>query len=215
MAIWHKTEHKLVLFRFRDLLEKDALAGIICRVEGKFVVMKFIGINNVFREAEPVCPPGLAVSRDRADEKVAGAAFYNVVTKLDTEMVYCYFDDKLSLLIRILHRPLPGFVNALATHLHGHGDFPARPEFYSADTDCCGGDLTVRLENESPAAFFSFPGADEKVRELTVASINDDLDAVAGRTPAAVRCNDEDNIYKQEYKSLHTTNFKRLRYMLQ
>ena len=108
--------------------------------------MKFIGVDDIFREAEPVGPPGFAVCGNRADEKVAGPAFDDIVAKLDAKVVYCYLYDKLPLLMRILHRPYARLVNSFAAHLHRHGGFFARPEFYPADADYSRGNFAVRLE---------------------------------------------------------------------
>ena len=52
----------IVLVRFGDLLEEDALSGIIGLVEGELVVVIFAGVDCIFGEAEPVGPPGLTVS---------------------------------------------------------------------------------------------------------------------------------------------------------
>jgi hypothetical protein len=204
------------LLRFRGLLEEDALAGIVVGVEGEFVVMIFLGIDDIFGEAEPVGPPGLAVCGDRAYEKVSGTALYDIVAEFDAKVVYCYFDDKLPLLVGVLNSPQAGCVNSFSTHLHWHGGFPARLQFCPADAGYRGGDFSVRLEDEFPAAFFCFPCADEKGRELPVA-VDCDLDAVLvnRRTPAAGQRSSEENINQQEYKSFHKSNFRRLRYMLQ
>jgi hypothetical protein len=200
--------------RIRDILKEDALAGIVGWIEGEFVVMVFTSIDNIFGEAEPVGPPGPAVGGDRADEKVAGPAFYDVVAELDAEGVYRYFDDKLPLLVRILHRPYTRFVNAFAAHLHRHGGSPAGLKFCPADADYCGGDFAVRLEDEFPAAFFGPPCADEKFRELFV-TVDNDIDAVAGQTSAAAKRGSEEHIHNQQHESLHKLNFRRLRNMLQ
>jgi len=204
------------LLRLGDLLEEEALAGIVVGVEGEFVIMIFFGIDDIFGEAESVGPPGPAVRGDRAYEKVACPALYDIVAELDSEVVYRYLDDKLPLLVRILHRPRAGFVNSFAAHLHRHGGSPAGLEFCPADADYRGGDFAVRLEDEFPAAFVRLPCADEKGRELPVA-VYGDLDAVfVGRgTPAAGQRGNEKNINQQENESFHKTNFRRPRYMLQ
>jgi len=204
------------LLRFRDLLEEDALSGIVVGVEGEFVIMVFVGIDYIFGEAEPVGPPGPAVCGNRAYEKVAGSAFDDIVAKLDAEVLYRYLDDKFPLLLGVLNRPRAGFVDSFAAHLHGHGGCPAGLEFCPADADCRGGDFAVRLEDKFPAAFVRFPCADEKSRELPVA-VYGDLDAVfVGRgTPAAGQRGSEKNINQQENESFHKTNFRRPRYMLQ
>ena len=185
--------------RFRNFLEEDALAGIVFGVEGEFVVMKFLGIDDVFGEAEPVGPPGLAVCGNRAYEKVTGPAFDDVVTEFDAKVVYCYFDDKLPLLVGVLHCPQARFVNSFAAHLHLYSGSPARLKFCPADTDYRGGDFAVRLEDEFPAAFGRSPCADEKIRELPDA-VDSDLDAVfvSRRVPAAGQCNGEKKINQQE-----------------
>ena len=189
-------------------MEEDALAGVVFRVEGELVVMVFACIDYVFRETEAVGPPGLAVGGDCADEKVACPAFYDVIAELDAKMIYRYFDDKLPLIVRILHRPHAGLVNAFAAHLHGHDGSPARLEFCPADADYRGGDFAVRLEGEFPAAFLGFPRADEKVRELPI-SVGDDLDAAAGRAPAATQSSGNENVNHQKHESLHKVNFSR------
>jgi hypothetical protein len=200
-----------VLVRFGQLAEEDALAGIVRWVEGELVIVIFGGINRVFGEAEAVGPPGFAVRGDRADEKVAGPTFNDVVAERYVEVVYRYLDDKLPLLGGILHRPGPGFVNAFAAHLHRHDSSAARPEVRPADADYGGGDFAVRLEGEFPAAFFCFPRADEKGRELP-AAVNGDLDAVfdSGCAPAAGRDSSKEKTSNQEYKSFHRVNFRRL-----
>ena len=202
--------------RFRDLLEEEALAGVVVWVEGEFVIMVFLGIDYIFGEAEPVGPPGLAVCGDRAYEKVAGLALYDIVAKLDSEAINCYFDDKLPLLVGVLNSPQAGFVNSFAAQLHGHGGSPARFQFCPADTGYRGGNFSVRLEYEFPAAFFCFPCADEKGRELPVA-VDGDLDAVfvSRRILTAGQRGSEENINQQEHESFHKSNFRRLRYMLQ
>ena len=204
------------LLRFRGLLEEDALAGIVVGVEGEFVVMIFLGIDDIFGEAEPVGPPGLAVCGDRTYEKVACPALYNIVAELDSEAINCYFDDKLPLLVGVLNSPQAGFVNSFAAQLHGHGGCPARLQFSPADAGYRGGDFSVRLEDEFPAAFFCFPCADEKGRELPVA-VDSDLDAVfvSRRILTAGHRDSEENINQQEHESFHKSNFRRLRYMLQ
>lgn len=181
--------------RFRDLLEEDTLAGIVVGVEGEFVIMIFFGIDDIFGEAEPVGPPGLAVCGNRAYEKVTGPAFDDIVAELDAKVVYCYLDDKLPLLVGILNGPQARFVNSFAAQLHGHGGFPAGLEFCPADADYRGGDFAVRLEDEFPAAFVRFPCADEKIGELTVA-VDGDLDAVivSRLAPAAGQRSSEENI---------------------
>ena len=178
--------------------------------------MVFFGIDYIFREAEPVGPPGPAVCGNRAYEKVARPAFDDIVAELDAKVVYCYFDDKLSLPVGVLNRPQSRFVNSFAAHLHRHGGRPAGLEFCPADTDNRGGDFAVRLEDEFPAAFVCFPGADEKIRELPVA-VDSDLDAVfvSRRILAAVDRCCEENKNQQEHESFHKANFRRLRYMLQ
>ena len=178
--------------------------------------MEFIGIDYVFGEAEPVGPPGPAVCGNRAYEKVPSPAFDDIVAKFDAKAVYCYFDDKLSLLVGVLNRPHSRFVNSFAIQLHRYGGFPAGLEFCPADTDCRGGNFAVRLENEFPAAFLRLPCTDEKIRELPDA-VDGDLDAVfvSRRTPAAGQRSSEENINQQENESFHKTNFRRPRYMLQ
>ena len=178
--------------------------------------MKFFGIDDVFGKAEPVGPPGSAVCGNRAYEKVASPALYDIVAKLDAETVYCYFDDKLPLPVGVLNRPKARLVNSFAAHLHRHGGSPAGLQFCPADTDYRGGNFAVRLEDEFPAAFFCLPRADEKGRELPVA-VNGNLDAVfvAGGTPTAGQRSSEKKINQQEYKPLHKLNFRRPRYMLQ
>jgi len=204
------------LLRFRDLLEEDALAGIVIGVEGEFVIMIFFGIDDIFGEVEPVGPPGPAVRGDRANEKVAGPALYDIVAEFDSEVVYRYFDNKLPLLVGVLNRPRPGFVNSFAAQLHRHGSLPAGLEFCPADTDYRGGDFAIRLEDEFPAAFVRFPCADEESRELPVA-VYGDLDAVfvSRLTLTAGQRSSEENINQQENESFHKTDFRRLRYMLQ
>ena len=202
------------LLRFGDLLEEEALAGIVVGIEGEFVIMIFVGIDYIFGEVEAVGPPGSAVCGNRAYEKVAGPAFDYVVAELYAEVVYRYLDDKLPLLVRILNRPRAGFVNSFAAHLHRDSGSPARLEFSPAEADCCGGDVAIRLEDEFPAAFFGLPCASEKIRELLDA-VNGDFDAVADRIPAAGKRDGKENIYKQENESFHKSNFRRLRYMLQ
>ncbi len=205
---WISTSGSL---RFGDLLEEEALTRIVVRVEGKFVIMIFLGIDDVFGEAEPVGPPGLAVFGNRAYEKVACPALYDIVAEFDAKVVYCYFDDKLSLLVRILHRPKARLINAFTAHLHRYGCRPARLQFCPADTDNRGGDFAVRLEDEFPAAFVCFPCADEKIRKLPVA-VDCDLDAVfvSRRTLTAAKRNGEENINQQEYESFHKWNFRKL-----
>jgi len=178
--------------------------------------MVFIGIDYIFGEVEPVGPPGSAVRGDRANEKVAGPAFDDIVAKLDSEVVYRYFDDKFALFVRILNRPWAGFVDSFAAHLHRYGGSPAGLEFCPADADYRGGDFAVRLEDEFPAAFVGLPCADEKIRELPVA-VDGDFDAVfvCRRTPAAGQRNSEENIDQQENESFHKSNFRRPRCMLQ
>ena len=173
--------------------------------------MIFLGIDDVFGEAEPVGPPGLAVCGDRSYEKVAGPALYDIIAKLDSEAINCYFDDKLPLLVGVLNRPWAGFVDSFAAQLHGYGGCPARLQFYPADAGYSGGNFSVRLEDEFPAALFRFPCADEKGRELPVA-VYGDLDAVfVGRgTPAAGQRSSEENINQQEHESFHKSNFRRL-----
>jgi len=202
---------RAVLVRYGDFLEEEALARIVFRVEGEFVIMVFAGIDDIFGEAEAVGPPGLAVCGNRAYEKVASPATYDIVAELDAEVVYRYFDDELPLLAGILHRPQARLVNAFAAHLHWHGGSPAGLEFCPADTDNRGGDFTVRLEDELPAAFFGLPCADEKGRELP-AVVDDDFDAVfvSGGTPAAGKHGGEENIHQQKKQSLHKLNFRRL-----
>ena len=39
------------LLRFRNFLEEDALARIVFRIEGEFVVMIFSGVDDIFGEA--------------------------------------------------------------------------------------------------------------------------------------------------------------------
>jgi len=131
-------------------------------------------------------------------------------------MVYRYFDDKFPLLRGILHSPQARFVNSFAAHLHGYCGCPAGLEFCPADTDYRGGDFTIRIEDEFPAAIFGLPRADEKGRELPVA-VDGDLDAViVGRlAPAAGQRGGEENINQQENESFHKVNFRRPRYMLQ
>jgi hypothetical protein len=205
-----------VLVRFGQLVEEDALAGIVRWVEGELVVVILGGIDRVFGEAEAVGPPGLAVRGDRADEKVAGPAFNDVVAECDAKVVYRYFNDKLPLLGGILHRPGPGFVNAFAAHLHRHDSSAARPELCPADADYGGGDFAVRLEGEFPAALFRFPRADEKGRELP-AAVNSDFDVIfdTSRAPAAGRHGSEKKRGNQEYKLFHRMNFRRVLFMLQ
>jgi len=203
-----------VLVRFRDLLEEDALAGIVVGIEGELVIMIFVGIDYIFGEVEAVGPPGSAVCGNRAYEKVAGPAFDDVVAELYAEVVYRYLDDKLPLLVGVLNRPQARFVNAFAAQLHRDSGSPARLEFSPAEADCCGGDVAIRLEDEFPAAFFGLPCASEKIRELLDA-VNGDFDAVADRIPAAGKRDGKENIYKQENESFHKSNFRRLRYMLQ
>ncbi len=178
--------------------------------------MIFLGIDDIFGEAEPVGPPGLAVCGDRAYEKVAGSALYDIVTEFDSEVVYCYFDDKLPLLMGVLNSPQAGFVNSFAAQLHGYGSCPARLQFYPADAGYRGGNISVRLEDEFPAAFFCFPCADEKGRELPVA-VDGDFDAVfvIRRILTAGQRGSEENINQQEHESFHKSNFRRMRYMLQ
>lgn len=176
--------------------------------------MIFLGIDDVFGEAEPVGPPGLAVCGDRAYEKVARPAFDDIVAELDAKVVYCYFDDKLSLPVRILNRPKARLINAFTAHLHRDSGSPARLEFCPAEADCGGGNFAVRLENEFPAAFVCFPCADEKIRELLDA-IDGDFDAVADRTPAAGKCDSKENTNQQENKSFHNSNFRRPRHKRQ
>ena len=178
--------------------------------------MKFFGIDDVFGKAEPVGPPGSAVCGNRAYEKVACSALYDIVAKLDAETVYRYFDDKLPLPVGVLNRPKARLVNSFAAHLHRHGGSPAGLQFCPADTDYCGGDFAVRLEDEFPAAFVCLPCADEKGRELPVA-VDGNLNAifVSRRTLAAGQRNSEENINQQEHESFHKSNFRRLRYKLQ
>jgi len=176
--------------------------------------MIFAGIDYIFGETEAVSPPGIAVGGNRADEKVTSPSFYDIVAELDAEAVYRYFDDKLPLVVRVLHRPLPRFVDSFSAHLHRHGGCAARLKFCPAYTDYRGGDFAIRLEDEFPAAFFGFPCADEEFRELFVV-VNNDLDAVTGRTSAAAKRGSEEHIYNQGHESLHKLNFKRLRNMLQ
>ena len=204
------------LLRLGDLLEEDALAGIVVGIEGEFVIMVFVGIDYIFGEVEAVGPPGSAVRGDRAYEKVAGPAFDDIVAKLDSEVVYRYFDDKLPLLLGVLNRPRPGFVDSFAAHLHRDDGCPAGLEFCPAEADYRGGDFAVLLEDEFPAAFIRLPCADEKGRELPVA-VYGDLDAVfvGCGTPAAGQRGSEKNINQQENESFHKANFRRLRYMLQ
>ena len=205
-----------VLVRFWQFAEEDALAGVVRWVERELVVVILGGIDYVFREAEAVGPPGFAVRGDRADEKVAGPAFYDVVAERDAKVVYGNLYDKLSLLRGILHRPGPGFVNAFAAHLHRHNGGTARPEFCPANADYGGGDFAVRLEGKFPAAFLCFPCADEKGGELP-AAVDGDLDAIldTGRAPAAGRYGGEEKTSHQEYRLFHRVNFRRLQYMLQ
>ena len=198
------------LLRFRDFLEEDALAGVVFRVEGEFVIMVFLGIDDVFGEAEPVGPPGQAVFGDRAYEKVAGPALYDIVAEFDAETVYRYLNDKLPLLMRILNRPQARFVNSFAALLHRYGGRPARLEFCPADAYYRGGNFAVRLEDEFPAAFGCSPCADEKIRELPVA-VDGDLDAVfvSRRILTAGKHSSEGNINQQEHESFHNNNFSK------
>jgi len=197
--------------RIRDFLKENALAGVVFRIEGEFVIMVFAGIDYIFGEAKAVGPPGLSVSGDRADEKVASPATYDIVAELDAEVVNRYFYDKLPLFVGILHRPEAGFVNSFAAHLHRHGGSPAGLDFCPAYADYRGGDFSVRLEDEFPTAFFGLPCAYEKGRELP-AVVDDDLDAVfvSGGTPAASQGGGEENIYQQKNQSLHKLNFRGL-----
>jgi len=173
--------------------------------------MVFAGIDYIFGEAEAVGPPGLSVRGDRADEKVAGPATYDIVAELDSEVVNRYFDDEFPLVVRILHRPEAGFVNSFASHLHRYGGSSARLEFCPAYADYRGGDFSVRLEDEFPAAFFGLPCADEEIGELP-AVVDDDFDAVfvSCGTPATSQDGGEENIYQQKNQSLHKLNFRRL-----
>ena len=173
--------------------------------------MVFAGIDYVFGEAEPVGPPGLAVCRNRADEKVAGPALDYIIAELDAKVLYRYFDNKLSLLVRVLHRPYSRFVESFAAHLHLDGCGPSRLKFRPADTDYRGGDFAVRLENEFPAALLCFPCADEKVRELPV-SIDDDIDAVFTdiRALAAGQHGNKKTIKNQEHEPFHKVNFSHI-----
>ena len=86
-----------VLVRFWQFAEEDALAWVVRWVERELVVVILGGIDYVFGEAEAVGPPGFAVRGDRANEKVAGPAFNDVVAERDAEVVYRYFDNKLPL----------------------------------------------------------------------------------------------------------------------
>ena len=113
------------LLRFGDLLEEEALAGVIVGVEGEFVILVFFGIDYIFGEVEPVGPPGPAVRRDRAYEKVSCPALYDIVAEFDSEVVYRYFDNKLPLLRGILNRPRAGLVDSFAAYLHRYGGCPA------------------------------------------------------------------------------------------
>ena len=158
--------------------------------------MVFIGIDDIFGEAEPVGPPGRAVRRNRAYEEVASPALYDIITEFDAKLVYCYFYDKLPLLVRILNRPQSRLINTFAAHLHRDSGSPARLEFCPADTGYRGGNFAVRLEDEFPAAFFGFPCADQKIREMLDA-VDGDFDAVAGRTPAAGNRGGEENTKQQ------------------
>ena len=204
------------LLRFRNLLEEDAFARIVVGVKGEFVIMIFVSIDYIFWEAEAVGPPGPAVRGNRAYEKVACSAFYDIVAELDSEVVYRYLDDKLPLLMRILNRPRAGFVNSFAAHLHRHGGCPAGLEFCPAEADYRGGDFAVLLEDEFPAASVCLPCTDEESGELSVA-IDGDLDAVfvGRRIPASGQSGSEENINQQENESFHKANFRRPRYMLQ
>ena len=214
MTVWHENFLQLVLLQFRNFLEEDALAGVVFWVEWEFVVMVFVSVDDVFGEAEPVGPPGRSVRRNRAYEKVACPTFDDIIAELDTKVVYRYLNDKLALLMRILHRPKARLVNSFTAHLHRHSGCPSRLQFYSTDTGYRGGNFAVRLEDEFPAAFFCFPCTDEKIRELPDA-VDCDFYAVAGRAPAAGKHNGKKYPKQQENISFHNTNFRRLRYMLQ
>jgi len=39
------------LLRFRNFLEEEALAWIVFRIEGEFIVMIFSGVDDIFGEA--------------------------------------------------------------------------------------------------------------------------------------------------------------------
>ena len=178
--------------------------------------MVFFGIDYVFGEVEPVGPPGPAVRGDRAYEKVACPALYDIVAELDSEVVYRYFDDKFPLLVGVLDRPEAGLVNSFAAQLHRYSGSPAGLEFCPAYADYRGGDFAVRLEDEFPAAFVCLPCADEKGGELPVAVYGDFDAVIAGRrTPAAGKDSGDKNINQQKNESFHKTNFRRPRYMLQ
>lgn len=175
--------------------------------------MEFVSIDYIFGEAEPVGPPGVTVSRYRADEKVTDSALYDIVAEFDVKLVYRYLDDKLTLLVRILHRPRSRLINTFAAHLHGDNGRPARLEFCPADTDYGGGDFAIRLEDEFPVSFFGLPRADEKIREL-LDTVDGNFYAVAGRVLAAGIDHSEKYI-KHEHESFHNLNFRRMRNVLQ
>ena len=139
---------------------------------------------------------------------------YDVFAEFNPKAIYRYFDDKLPLLMRILHRPQPRLVNTFAAHLHRYCSGPTRLQFDPADADNRGGDFAVRLEDEFPAAFFCLPRADEKIGKLLNA-VNGDLDTIAGRTSAAGIRDSEKNTKQQQHESFHKINFRRPRDMLQ
>jgi hypothetical protein len=156
-----------MLFLLRDFLEEDVLSGVFVGIGRELVVREFVGIDDVFGIAEPLCPPLCAVPGNLAYEKVTRSALDGVFSQFDTEALDGDFHDKLSLVRQILDGPESRDEGSFASHFHRDGCFSAGFESDSAYTDDGRGNFPIGFEGEFPSAPVRSPRSDEKGGELT------------------------------------------------